>query len=79
MVFRNIKPAQKAGVEACLKMHGIKMIHEIDEITYASVVVVVVAVVAVVVVVVVIVVVVVVVIVVRVELRCDEAGKDFVR
>ena len=37
MVFRNIKPEQKAGVEACLKMHGIKMIHEIDQITRKSI------------------------------------------
>merc|ERR1719424_1367918 len=37
VVFRNIRPAQKAGVEACLKMHGIKMIHEIDEITRKSI------------------------------------------
>merc|ERR1719353_2482511 len=37
VVFRNIKPEQKAGVEACLKMHGIKMIHEIDQITRKSI------------------------------------------
>merc|ERR1719201_2494611 len=37
VVFRNIKPGQKMGVESCLKMHGIKMIHEIDAITRKSI------------------------------------------
>jgi len=37
VVFRNIRPEQKMGVESCLKMHGIKMIHEIDEITRKSI------------------------------------------
>jgi len=37
VVLRNIQPADRMGVETCLKMHGIKMIHEVDAITRKSI------------------------------------------
>jgi len=37
VVLRNIAPADRDGVETTLKMHGVKMIHEVDGITRKSI------------------------------------------
>jgi len=37
VVLRNIGAADREGVETCLKMHGVKMIHEVDAITRKSI------------------------------------------